>query len=109
MIEIHHPFKKYCYNKFDEIEGQKVFKFYNDFFSPNKYKRQGANIQLSSENKIKNIEAILEKTTKYNFIQCIDKFISDEEKGICTTHNIKYFIVCAINFKPNQEQVIEEN
>ena len=55
-----------------------------------------------------NIEAILEKTTKYNFIQCIDKFISDEEKGICTTHNIKYFIVCAINFKPKQKQVIEE-
>ena len=108
MIQIYGKLKQCCYNTFGEVDGNIVYQFYKYFFST-KYRYQGYSNNITDDNKIKNIEYILTKNTKENFLACINKFNIDEVQGTVQTHNINYFTKAAENFKESKNNKFKNN
>jgi hypothetical protein len=104
MIKVYGKLKQCCYDLFGEEDGNVVYNFYKYFFST-KFKYQGYTNNITDENKIKNIEYILSKNTKENFLACINKFTTEETQGTVKTHNMNYFSKAAESYKENNKSI----
>ena len=99
MIEIREKFKQFCVDLFGEEDGILVASFYNKFFSPTVYKKEGAERSLTYENKVSNINYLIESAGKDNFLACVYKFKRDWDKGLVKTHSFRYFTAVAEKYK----------